>query len=183
MSVRFQKRLGLGKLARLNFSRSGIGLSIGPRGSSISFGPRGVYGNIGLPGTGLSWRERLDSPAPRHRRKAIAVAKSSSEMTGSEYYAALQELKQKVAAWEDQHPVLSKVEQITLDETKKELAEREADAIRRMQAEQQQPGLLQQVGANDVVQFAAGFIVGRIVAAVALPVVFFILMIIIGSIG
>lgn len=30
----------------------------------MTFGPRGAYANVGLPGTGLSYRTRLDSPGP-----------------------------------------------------------------------------------------------------------------------
>lgn len=64
MGLRFRKSFGLGKLLRLNWSLSGPSLSVGPRGASISVGSRGTYANIGLPGTGLSWRQRLDRPAP-----------------------------------------------------------------------------------------------------------------------
>ncbi len=34
--------------------------SIGPRGASFTIGPRGTYANISLPGTGISYRQRLD---------------------------------------------------------------------------------------------------------------------------
>jgi len=54
----------------LNLSRSGVSLSTGIRGASVTFGRRGTYANVGLPGTGLSVRTRLDTPsAPRRRRR------------------------------------------------------------------------------------------------------------------
>jgi len=62
MGFRFQKRVTLIPGVRLNFSRSGISTSIGPRGMSLTFGKNGTYLNAGIPGSGLSVRERLDTP-------------------------------------------------------------------------------------------------------------------------
>jgi hypothetical protein len=39
-------------------SKSGFGLSVGPRGASMSFGPSGNYRNVNLPG-GFSFRDRI----------------------------------------------------------------------------------------------------------------------------
>jgi hypothetical protein len=61
---RFRSRIGLGRFARLNFSKSGLSLGLGPRGLNINIGPKGVRTTVGLPGTGLSyqtfesWRQR-----------------------------------------------------------------------------------------------------------------------------
>jgi len=44
---------------RLNLSKSGVGVSVGVRGASVSVGPRGAYVNVGLPGTGISYREKI----------------------------------------------------------------------------------------------------------------------------
>lgn len=65
MGFRFQRRITLFPGVRLNLSLSGVSLSLGPRGASITVGKRGVHGNAGLPGTGLSYRTRLDKPAGR----------------------------------------------------------------------------------------------------------------------
>ncbi|MCC5976743.1 MAG: DUF4236 domain-containing protein [Salinarimonas sp.] len=46
---------------RLNVSKSGLGLSVGPRGASVSLGPRGAYSHVGIPGTGIAYRQRLSS--------------------------------------------------------------------------------------------------------------------------
>ena len=59
MAIRFQRRIRIAPGVNVNFSRSGLGLSVGPRGFSFSAGPGGVYRNIGLPGTGLSHREKI----------------------------------------------------------------------------------------------------------------------------
>lgn len=65
MGFRFRKTVSLGKGVRLNFSKSGVSTSVGPRGASVSFGKRGTYANVGIPGTGISYRKRLDSPAAK----------------------------------------------------------------------------------------------------------------------
>lgn len=56
MGWRFHKRVGLGRLVRLNFSKSGVSLGLGPRGLNVNIGPRGVRTTAGIPGTGLSYQ-------------------------------------------------------------------------------------------------------------------------------
>jgi hypothetical protein len=65
MGFRFSKRITLMPGVRLNLGLRGASLSAGPRGASVTIGKKGVYGNVGLPGSGLSYRTRLDAPAPR----------------------------------------------------------------------------------------------------------------------
>lgn len=62
MSLRFRRSLPLGKFLRLNISKTGASISVGPRGASVNVGPRGVTRNIGLPGTGLSDRTTIIGP-------------------------------------------------------------------------------------------------------------------------
>src|SRR5436190_3161515 len=62
MGLRFRRSVRLFPGVRLNFSRSGVSTSIGVRGASVTLGQRGVYGNVGLPGSGVSYRTRLDAP-------------------------------------------------------------------------------------------------------------------------
>jgi len=70
MGFRFSKRITLLPGVRVNLSKSGASLSVGPRGASVTMGKRGVYGNVGIPGTGLSYRERLDQPSRPQRTPA-----------------------------------------------------------------------------------------------------------------
>lgn len=67
MGFRFQKRIQLFPGLRLNLSNGSPSLSIGPRGASLTVGKRGVYANAGIPGSGLSYRTRLDRPNGRRR--------------------------------------------------------------------------------------------------------------------
>jgi hypothetical protein len=46
-------------LFRLNLSKGGVSGSVGPRGADVNIGRQGVTTNAGLPGTGLSYRQKL----------------------------------------------------------------------------------------------------------------------------
>ncbi|HEY7978341.1 MAG TPA: DUF4236 domain-containing protein [Rhizomicrobium sp.] len=46
-------------LVRLNLSKGGISGSVGPRGADVNIGKHGVTTNAGIPGTGLSYRQKL----------------------------------------------------------------------------------------------------------------------------
>lgn len=59
MGFRWRKSVRLLPGVRLNFSRSGVSTSIGPRGATLNFGARGPRATFGLPGTGLSYSTRL----------------------------------------------------------------------------------------------------------------------------
>jgi hypothetical protein len=50
---------------RLNFSKSGISTSIGPRGAGINLSSRGNTMHVGIPGTGLSYRSSLSHSGSR----------------------------------------------------------------------------------------------------------------------
>ncbi|VED43306.1 Uncharacterised protein (plasmid) [Raoultella terrigena] len=60
MGFRFRKSINIIPGVRINLSNGAPSLSVGPRGASLSFGKRGTYANLGLPGTGLSYRTRID---------------------------------------------------------------------------------------------------------------------------
>lgn len=58
MGFRFQRSMKLLPGVRLNFSKSGVGVSFGVRGARYSMSPNGRRSvSAGIPGTGLSWRE------------------------------------------------------------------------------------------------------------------------------
>jgi hypothetical protein len=64
MGFRFQRRIKILPGVRLNLSKSGIGVSVGPRGAHIGITARGQhYTSVGIPGTGLLWREYQHKPA------------------------------------------------------------------------------------------------------------------------
>jgi hypothetical protein len=59
MPFRFQKRISLLPGVRINLSKSGVSASLGPRGADVNIGRDGVTTNAGIPGTGLSYRQKL----------------------------------------------------------------------------------------------------------------------------
>lgn len=62
MGFRFSRRIKIAPGVRINIGLKGTSVSVGPRGASITAGRKGIYGNASIPGTGLSYRERLDKP-------------------------------------------------------------------------------------------------------------------------
>lgn len=80
MGFRFRKSIKIFPGLRVNLSKTGASLSVGGRGASVNIGPRGTYGNVGLPGTGLSYRERLDTPTKKvSRRPSQALPENAPE--------------------------------------------------------------------------------------------------------
>ena len=69
MGFRFRKSISIIPGVRMSLSSSGASMSVGPRGASVSFGKRGTYANLGLPGTGLSYRTRLDRASAASRKR------------------------------------------------------------------------------------------------------------------
>lgn len=50
----------------MNFSGSGVTMSLGMPGASVTFGKSGAYVNYGIPGTGLYNRKKIAGPSPKH---------------------------------------------------------------------------------------------------------------------
>ena len=58
MGYRFRRSIKIGGL-KFNLYRSGISLSTGIRGANITIGQRGIFGNVGIPGSGISYRSKI----------------------------------------------------------------------------------------------------------------------------
>lgn len=63
MGLSFRKSIRLGKGVRLNFSKSGIGISAGVKGARVSIGPRGTRGTVS--GGGFSYSTSLSGKKVR----------------------------------------------------------------------------------------------------------------------
>ncbi len=71
MGFRFRKSISIVPGVRLNIGKKGISsLSVGKRGASVNFGKNGTHANVGIPGSGLSYRTRLDGPNRPPQREA-----------------------------------------------------------------------------------------------------------------
>ena len=81
--VRFLKRIKVAKGFSLNISKSGAGLSAGPRGMKISRSAKGkMTSAIGIPGSGLSYRSNLESAQSEHEQKVSDEEQGSSSLLG-----------------------------------------------------------------------------------------------------
>lgn len=84
MGLRFRKSVKLLKGAKVNFSKSGVSLSVGGKGHSLNFSSRGVKRTIGLPGTGLSYSKLSSghhSNSSVQKRNSSINGQSKSEIT------------------------------------------------------------------------------------------------------
>ena len=75
MAIRFRKSIKLGKLFKLNVSKSGVSVTAGKNGASVNVGKTGVYLNanpsiVGIKKTGLSFRQKLFGFSSRPIKKS-----------------------------------------------------------------------------------------------------------------
>jgi len=64
MGFRFNRRVSIFKGLRVHLSKSGPAVSFGGRGAWLTFGKKGTRATVGIPGTGMSWSEKFESPQP-----------------------------------------------------------------------------------------------------------------------
>lgn len=74
MGMRFRRSVKIMPGVRINFSKSGMSTTIGPKGASVNVGKKGTYLNTGIPGTGLYMREKIGGG----QTKTSQVSSSSS---------------------------------------------------------------------------------------------------------
>ena len=76
--MRFRKSITIFKGLKLNFSKSGVSLTVGGKGVSTNIGRKGVFLNTSIPGTGLYDRKKIadfggdakpKKPAPATQKK------------------------------------------------------------------------------------------------------------------
>lgn len=69
MGLRFRKSIKICKGIKVNFAKTGASLSLGGRGFSTNFGSSGVKQTVGIPGTGVSFRNNLGTSS--HKKASI----------------------------------------------------------------------------------------------------------------
>ena len=96
MGWRYRKSFKLLPGVKINVSSRGISTTIGGGALSVNVGPQGSFVNAGIPGTGLSLRERLDGPPPDvvlpRSTERVAIESASTYELASEALAQLQRL-------------------------------------------------------------------------------------------
>lgn len=76
MGMRFRRSVKILPGVRINFSKSGMSTTIGPKGASINIGKKGTYLNTGIPGTGLYMREKIGGGKTTTRQVSSSSGKS-----------------------------------------------------------------------------------------------------------
>jgi hypothetical protein len=67
MALRFRKSIKILPGIRVNVGLKGASLNVGPRGASVSIGKQGVYTNTSIPGTGISFRNKISNNSKNER--------------------------------------------------------------------------------------------------------------------
>ncbi|MCK4621671.1 MAG: DUF4236 domain-containing protein [Desulfuromonadales bacterium] len=70
MALRFRRSVKIAPGIRMNLGKRGVSLSAGVRGASVTYGRGGLYGNAGLPGSGLSYRGKIAGGSASRARSA-----------------------------------------------------------------------------------------------------------------
>ncbi len=112
MAFRFSRTIRLFPGIRLNISKSGISTSLGPRGASVTVRKRGIYANTGIPGTGMSYRTRLDKKSPR---QADTVSKVPSKKKTKNQTSANAKHENGKAAAENSQVASKRLENVLSD--------------------------------------------------------------------
>jgi hypothetical protein len=84
--LRFQKRLNLAPGVRVNLSKSGASTSIGPRGADVNIGRDGITTNAGIPGTGLSYRQKVGGGQHSHGMLGVAAVVGGLVVWGVQHF-------------------------------------------------------------------------------------------------
>lgn len=76
--MRFQKSIRLAPGIRINLSKSGMGVSVGPKGLKLGVDAKGRrYSSVGIPGTGISQRTYMkagaDGNTPAQSQRALSI--------------------------------------------------------------------------------------------------------------
>ena len=72
MGVRFRRSVKIMPGVRINFSKSGMSTTIGPKGTSVNIGKKGTYLNTGIPGTGVYMREKIGGGQAKTRQASAS---------------------------------------------------------------------------------------------------------------
>lgn len=83
MGWRFRKSFKLLPGVRINLSKSGISTTLGVSPFSINLGARGTHANFNLPGTGISFRQRVGYPTRQQTSPSLAPTPTPFEQSNS----------------------------------------------------------------------------------------------------
>ncbi len=94
MPIRFRRTLKIAPGVKINFSKSGMSTTVGPKGFHFTFNKRGVRRDVSIPGTGISEvdyikknktqaeKEKEERAEARHEASAEGRAERGVPVTG-----------------------------------------------------------------------------------------------------
>lgn len=82
MGWNYRKSVNLGGGLRLNFSKSGIGISGGVKGFRISSGPKGTRLHASIPGTGIYYTKTLSGSKNQESARSTALETGNADLSG-----------------------------------------------------------------------------------------------------
>lgn len=93
--MRFRRRTKILPGVYLNFSKTGISTTVGPRGANVNLGKQGAFLNTGIPGTGLYDRKRIGS-TPKQKKAGPQLSPKSQKLPEG-IHPHLDEIKSQAA--------------------------------------------------------------------------------------
>jgi len=130
MAIRFRKSVKIAPGIRLTAGKKGLGVGIGPRGAGVHFGPNGTRVRASIPGTGISYSERVGGTRRRQPSRtsqqpvSVSVKISVDSDTGKLVYSDV-----------DGNPLPTGLERKAKKESKAAAQQLLADAERRINSE------------------------------------------------
>ncbi|MBR1821106.1 MAG: DUF4236 domain-containing protein [Clostridia bacterium] len=88
--MRFRKSITIFKGLKVNFSKSGVSVTVGGKGVSANVGPKGVFLNTSIPGTGLYDRKKIADFGGGEKKK---TAGATQRLDGAEVAAQAEMIK------------------------------------------------------------------------------------------
>ena len=74
MGIRFRKRIKIAPGIHLNFSKNQTSLNIGPKGFNVTIGNKDTHLNAGIPGTGISMREKISGKQTSDNNEDVSLS-------------------------------------------------------------------------------------------------------------
>ena len=87
MGFRLRKSIKIAPGLRVNVGKRGVSMTAGRRGASVTVGGRGTYANVGLPGTGISYRQKIGGGSSDRRREQTRLEREERRLLDEQHRA------------------------------------------------------------------------------------------------
>ncbi len=90
MPIRFRRTLKVAPGVRLNFSKSGVSTTVGPKGFHLTFSKRGIRRTVSIPGTGVSevdYIKKNETEAEKEKKEARAENTGTAHVSRKSHHS------------------------------------------------------------------------------------------------